>query len=116
MPPSSRGKKLSATQSRKSGDRTERVTSAVTEPSSEMVESGFKTAVTALEDAVGSKVQEYGPEYLDEALDKAQEALELLVAWGKKNPIKSAAAATALIGITAFGLAIMKRRSMSKKK
>lgn len=76
-----------------------------------IVEGGAQVAVTALSEVLQRRIRTDGPEYLDRAEEQAHAALQTLVSWGKRNPVKSAAAATALAGIAAFGMAYVQRSS-----
>lgn len=58
--------------------------------------------VTNLKSKVSEQVAVHGEEYLDRAREHIGEAVTKLVTWGKKHPVKTVAAAAALIAVTGF--------------
>ena len=59
-------------------------------------------AVTNLKGKVSEQVAVHGEEYLDSAREHIGEAVTKLVTWGKKHPVKTVAAAAALIAVSGF--------------
>ncbi len=59
-------------------------------------------AVTNLKSKVSEQVAVHGEEYLDSAREHIGEAVTQLVTWGKKHPVKTVAAAAALIAVSGF--------------
>ena len=59
-------------------------------------------AVTNLKSKVSEQVAVHGEEYLDSAREHIGEAVKQLVSWGKKHPVKTVAAAAALIAVSGF--------------
>jgi hypothetical protein len=74
----------------------------------DIVGSGVHSAISALEELVHEKIQVKGPEYLEKALKQTNVATAKLLKWSKKHPIKTAAAAAALVGVSAFLYSTMK--------
>jgi hypothetical protein len=75
-----------------------------------LVEQGVHRAASAVEEAVQNRIHEQAPQYLDDAVKRSHQALQSVVKWGRKNPIKAAAAATALVGASAFIYAYTARK------
>ena len=81
----------------------------------ELVGSGVHSAVEAIEEIVHEKLQKTGPQVLDKALAEANKATTKLITWSKKHPVKTAAAAAALIGVTAFIYSTIKKAESHAK-
>jgi hypothetical protein len=81
----------------------------------EMVGSGVHSAIAAIEEIVHEKLQNKGPQVLDKALKETNKATHKLIKWSKKHPVKTAAAAAALIGVSAFIYSTMKKAELHAK-
>jgi hypothetical protein len=82
----------------------------------DIVGSGLHSAISALEAVVHEKIQVKGPEYLEKALKKTNLATAKLLKWSKKHPLKTAAAAAALVGVSAFLYSTMQHADGHAKK
>lgn len=58
--------------------------------------------VSNLKSKVADQVAVHGEEYLDSAREHISEATAKVVEWGKKHPVKTVAAAAALIAVSGF--------------
>ncbi len=75
------------------------------------VSTGLEDTVAAMRRSATDRAVEAGPKLLEIASDKAEDATEKLIAWAKKHPIKTAAAAAALFAATKLIQAAMRRKS-----
>ena len=72
-------------------------------------------SVDSMKERVSEQVAAHGERYLNEAGKRISEATEKMVKWGKKNPIKTAAAAAALIAVSTFLYSTMGKSAASSK-
>lgn len=95
------------TKSSQSGGRT--LLSAV----NEAVGNSLSDSVDSMKDRVTEQIAAHGEQYLNDAGKRISEVTAKVVKWGKKNPIKSAAAAAALIAVSTFLYSTMGKSSAS---
>jgi hypothetical protein len=67
-----------------------------------LITSGLASSFEALRDKVSDTVTENGEEYLKDGVQKIARSTKDLVAWGKKHPLKTAAAVAALLAVSGF--------------
>lgn len=72
-------------------------------------------SVESMKERVSEQVAAHGERYLNDAGKRISEATAMLVKWGKKNPIKTAAAATALIAVSTFLYSTMGKSAANSK-
>lgn len=70
----------------------------------------LQDALTSAKSKVSEQMEVHGGEYLDSAKTHLIEATDKVVAWGKKHPVQAVAAATALIGVSAFLYATLRKK------
>ena len=67
-----------------------------------VVGDSLSESVSNLRDKVSEQVAVHGAEYLESARDRISEVTRDVVTWGKKHPVKTVAAAAALIAVSGF--------------
>lgn len=68
----------------------------------DVVGDSLSESVSNLKSKVSEQVSIHGREYLDTVRDRIIDATSQVAAWGKKNPVKTVAAAAALIAVSDF--------------
>jgi hypothetical protein len=67
-----------------------------------IVSDSLSESVSNLKTKVADQVAIHGEEYLESAHERITEITSKVVAWGKKHPVKTVAAAAALIAVSGF--------------
>ncbi len=67
-----------------------------------VVGDSLSETVSNLKNKVTEQVEIHGQEYLESAHDRIQDATTKVVKWGKEHPVKTVAAAAALIAVAGF--------------
>ena len=67
-----------------------------------VVGDSLSETVSNLKNKVTEQVEIHGQEYLESARDRIQDATTKVVKWGKEHPVKTVAAAAALIAVAGF--------------
>lgn len=67
-----------------------------------VVGDSLSESVSNLKSKVTEQVSIHGQEYLESARERITEATSQVVEWGKKHPVKTVAAAAALIAVSGF--------------
>ena len=67
-----------------------------------VVGDSLSETVSNLKNKVTEQVEIHGQEYLESARDHIQDATTKVVKWGKEHPVKTVAAAAALIAVAGF--------------
>lgn len=67
-----------------------------------VVGDSLSESVSNLKNKVTEQVSIHGQEYLESARDRITDATSQVVKWGKKHPVKTVAAAAALIAVSGF--------------
>ncbi len=85
---------------------------------SQMVANGLSSTFESLKEKVTANIKDNGEQYLADAIEKLKTSASDLADWGKKNPIKTAAAVAAVLAVTAFLVTTVKSdgSSMSSNK
>lgn len=68
----------------------------------DVVSDSLSESVSNLQSKVAEQVSIHGEEYLESARDRITEATTKVVEWGRKHPVKTVAAAAALIAVSGF--------------
>ncbi|MBA3697393.1 MAG: hypothetical protein H0W78_00805 [Planctomycetes bacterium] len=68
----------------------------------DMVGDSLSESVSNLKSKVADQVAIHGEEYLESAHESITDITSKVVAWGKKHPVKTVAAAAALIAVSSF--------------
>lgn len=101
-------KSTSASRSRRSGGTTRKskgndsASSMVLNLIGGVVSDSLSESVANLKSKVSEQVSIHGEEYLDSARERITEATAKVVEWGRKHPVKTVAAAAALIAVSGF--------------
>ncbi len=67
-----------------------------------VVGDSLSDSVSNLKSKVSEQVSIHGQEYLESARERITDATTQIVEWGKKHPVKTVAAAAALIAVSGF--------------
>jgi len=67
-----------------------------------VVGDNLSESVANLKTRVAEQVTIHGQEYLESARERITEATDKVIEWGKKHPVKTVAAAAALIAVSGF--------------
>jgi hypothetical protein len=67
-----------------------------------VVGDNLSESVSHLKNRVTEQVAIHGEEYLESARHRITEATDKVIEWGKKHPVKTVAAAAALIAVSGF--------------
>lgn len=68
----------------------------------QLVTSGLTKLFDSMKDTVTSNVQENGEQYLQDAVAKLKNSADQVVAWAKRNPVKTALAVAAIAAVSTF--------------
>lgn len=68
----------------------------------QLVTSGLTKLFDSMKDSVTTNVQENGEQYLQEAVTKLKASADQVVAWAKRNPVKTALAVAAVAAVSTF--------------
>jgi hypothetical protein len=77
-------------------------TGAVMAAVNEAVSSGLTDSLNAMKTRIGERISDNGEKYLNDASERINEVTAKVVKWGKEHPVKTAAAAAALIAVSTF--------------
>jgi ElaB/YqjD/DUF883 family membrane-anchored ribosome-binding protein len=102
MSSSSRATKNRTSTSRASGTKKDSASSMVLQLIGSVVGDSLSESVSNLKNKVTEQVSIHGQEYLESARERITEATSKVVKWGKEHPVKTVAAAAALIAVTGF--------------
>lgn len=76
-----------------------------------VVGDSLSETVSNLKDKVTEQVSIHGQEYLESARERITDATQKVVKWGKEHPVKTVAAAAALIAVAGFLYATLNGRA-----
>ena len=68
----------------------------------QLVTSGLTKLFDSMKDTVTTNVQENGEQYLQDAVAKLKNSADQVVAWAKRNPVKTALAVAAVAAVSTF--------------
>ncbi len=78
--------------------------------------SSLSETVNNMKSKVADQVSIHGEEYLDSAREHISEITAKVVEWGKKHPVKTVAAAAALVAVSGFLYATLNDKSGQRTK
>lgn len=93
-----------------SGKATSGSSSLIMQLVGSVVGDNLQDAIASVKTKVAEQMEVHGAEYLDTARTHLIEATEKVVAWGKRHPVQAVAAATALVGVSAFLYATLRNK------
>ena len=81
-----------------------------------VVSDSLSESVSNLKSKVTEQVSIHGEEYLESARERITEATTKVVEWGRKHPVKTVAAAAALIAVSGFLYATLHGKNDQEQK
>lgn len=109
-----RAKKFSTKSLSKGKPSTKSASSLVLNLVGSVMGDSLTETVANIKSKVSEQVAIHGAEYLDSARERISEATTKVVTWGKKHPVKTVAAAAALIAVSGFLYATLNEKSVAK--
>lgn len=95
------GRSTSTSGSRSGGSRSG-PTGTMLAAVNQAVGSSLTESLNAVKTRIGERITGDGEQYLQDASERISEVTAKVVKWGKEHPVKSAAAAAALIAVSTF--------------
>jgi hypothetical protein len=87
---------------RRSGTPQEGSAGALMSAVNQAVSNGLADSLNAVKTRIGERITDNGEKYLNDASERINEVTAKVVKWGKEHPVKTAAAAAALIAVSTF--------------